>query len=169
MRRGGSRRKKRGEPLAPPPPREEVYELAARVAARFDCEIVERSYSPRGSVRIVVDREPQPVDTDLLVDLIRAFRAELAAAGRDPGTLRIEFESPGSRRLLTTARHFERFRGRRVTVRFADPEREGRPQGVFLLEGTENGLPVVRDEEGRRLVLPRSRYASIRLRPDPPA
>ncbi len=70
------------------------------------------------TVVIRIDRlDEQPVTIDDLTRASRALGDELDRLDPLPGEYRLELESPGSKRPLNTARHFERMLGLKTRVR----------------------------------------------------
>ncbi len=149
---------------APAPPRRLVEEIVQQAVADGDAEILELSLTEHRVLRVVIDREARPVDTQLLTSLVRGIRKGLRDADVDPGTFSIEFDSPGERRLLTTARHFDRFRGEAVRVAWRTPV-DGRSSSRFVLVGADGHAPRVRDEAGHERTLAPHEIESIRLEP----
>ncbi|MBZ9711861.1 ribosome maturation factor RimP [Deinococcus multiflagellatus] len=69
-------------------------------------------------VLIRIDRlDEQPVTVDDLTKASRAAEAEFDRVDPIAGEYRLEFESPGAKRPLTRARHFERMLGLKARVR----------------------------------------------------
>jgi len=146
--------------------RRKILAAAARVVAAFDCELLEAIVTDAHRVKIVVDRDDGPLDTNLLVSLIKTMHQELTDAKVDPGQLDIEFDTPGERRLLVTARHFERFAGQSVRVTLAKPDENGAATKTYELLGADDDAPRVRGKDGD-LTLPRHTWKNIRLLPEP--
>jgi ribosome maturation factor RimP len=154
-------RKKEHKP-APPMPVAVVLDAARMVIASLRCDLLEHSLHIGGRARFVVDRDPDNVDADLLVELVRGLHKELVARGLDPQDYDLEIESPGNHRLLSTPRHLERFRGQRVRAVLTTPI-EGRGSVVGKLIGVEDGKPVVLSDDGRRITLDPGEVREIRL------
>jgi len=142
--------------------RDRILACVQQTLAETDAELLEIQLKPEGSLRLVLDREEPPVDSGLLVAVIKNLRRTLVAAEIDPGQLDIEVDSPGAHRLLSTARHFERFKGRKIRVTFPEPV-GGSSSAAMLLLGAEDGRPLVRDQEGVERALAPEEYATIRL------
>lgn len=163
-------RKPELRPIGPRNPldRGKILGIADAVVAAHQCELLERSVSDSLRIRLVVDRDEGPLDTVLLVTLIRELREALYDAEIDPGGFDIEVDSPGENRVLETARHFERFRGENVKVTLAEPDAEGRSTRAAVLLGADGDLPRVRTEDGVEQTLPRDAWLRIRLVPAAP-
>ncbi|MBI4880038.1 MAG: hypothetical protein HY812_10340 [Planctomycetes bacterium] len=139
-----------------------VFALAEEVAGAHGVEVLERSLTSSWALRLVLDRDPDPINAGLLTRVIRSLREALAARGLDPGLFAIELESPGARRLLKTPRHLERFAGRQVRVRLTRP-RDGRSSILARLLGARDGRPLVAVEDGSERVLEPGEFTEIRL------
>ena len=144
------------------PNRDRVLACVQQTLATTDAELLEIQLTQEGNLHLVLDREQPPVDSGLLVAFIKGLRRGLLEAGIDPGELKIEVDSPGAHRLLTTARHFERFQGCKIRVTFPEKVDEKSSAAMELL-GAQDGRPVVRDQHGVERVLAPEEYASIRL------
>lgn len=97
----------------------ELQEIAQVAVGPLGFEVLEVQVQHSGSIVLVrIDRlDEQPVT---MADLTAASRAAEAEFDRlDPirGEYRLEFESPGSKRPLLRARHFERMLGLKARVR----------------------------------------------------
>ncbi len=152
-------------PSGPPPPREFLFGMVAAAAAAHGLEILDLSLSFGGTFRVVLDKDdPGGVGSEDLTRFLFEVRDRIRDAGHDPGDLRIELDSPGERRLLTTARHFERFTGRRVRAYFRTPQ-DGKEHVVGNLLGHEEGRARVQDGDGVVHLLDPAVVKSIHLEP----
>lgn len=147
-----------------PPPRRLVEQIVHQAVAERDAEVLEMSLTEHRVLRVVIDRESGPVDTDLLTGLVRGIRKGLHEADVDPGTFSIEFDSPGERRLLKSARHFERFKGETVRVTWRAAV-DGHNSSRFVLVGADGDAPRVRDEDGAERTLAPGDVKAVRLEP----
>lgn len=82
-------------------------------------EVLEVQLQNGGSAVLVrIDRlDEQPVTMDDLTKASRAAEAEFDRLDPIKGEYRLEFESPGAKRPLLRARHFERMLGLKARVR----------------------------------------------------
>jgi ribosome maturation factor RimP len=98
-----------------------LQEIARTAVEPLGFEVLEVQQQVAGGERIVlvrIDRlDEQPVTMADLTAASRAADAEFDRLDPIPGEYRLEFESPGSKRPLTRARHFERMVGLRARVR----------------------------------------------------
>ncbi len=145
-----------------PPDAALVFALVDQVAAEHGVEVLERRLTSSWTLHLVLDRDPGPLDANVLTRVIRALREALAARGLDPGLFAIELDSPGAQRLVQTPRHFERFAGKLVRVRLTAP-REGRSSILVRLLGEQDGRPRVALEDGSERVFEPGEFTEIRL------
>jgi len=139
-----------------------VEEIVAGVLDQEAVEAVEVVYTPRGrSLRVTIDC-PGGVRLDDCSRVHKRLKEAFLAHGLDPGDFRIEVESPGADRLLSTPRDFERFRGSRVRVKLRQP-RDGRRRFVGVLEGADEEKLAISTEDGGPVELPRAEIESVRL------
>ncbi|WP_291425160.1 ribosome maturation factor RimP [Deinococcus sp.] len=87
-------------------------------------EVLEVQQQHQGGEHIVlvrIDRlDEQPVTMEDIIAASRAAEAEFDRVDPVAGEYRLEFESPGSKRPLTRARHFERMVGLKARVKTAE-------------------------------------------------
>lgn len=116
----------------------DLMEAATEVLTPLGYEVLELDVSTTGRTRRVllrIDRLDEAVVT--VDDVARAsevFGLELDRLDPFPDEYRLEVESPGSKRPLFTARHFERFAGLLVKFRAAGANHTGR---VVRVDGDE--------------------------------
>lgn len=98
-----------------------LQQIAHAAVEPLGFEVLEVQVQTQGGEKIVlvrVDRlDEQPVTMDDLTKASRAAEAEFDRLDPVAGEYRLEFESPGSKRPLTRARHFERMLGLKARVR----------------------------------------------------
>ena len=98
-----------------------LFELAQGAVSPLGFEVLEVTQGRDGGDLIVlvrIDRlDEQPVTMEDLTRASRAAEAEFDRADPIEGEYRLEFESPGSKRPLRRARHFERMIGLKAKVR----------------------------------------------------
>ncbi|GHF28339.1 ribosome maturation factor RimP [Deinococcus metalli] len=98
-----------------------LQDIARTAVEPLGFEVLEVQQQIAGGERIVlvrIDRlDEQPVTMADLTAASRAADAEFDRLDPIPGEYRLEFESPGSKRPLTRARHFERMVGLKARVR----------------------------------------------------
>ncbi|PTA69836.1 ribosome maturation factor RimP [Deinococcus arcticus] len=95
--------------------------LARKALAPLGFEVLEVQVQNLGGQPVVlirIDRlDEQPVTVDDLTKASRAAEAEFDRVDPIAGEYRLEFESPGAKRPLIRARHFERMLGLKARVR----------------------------------------------------
>ena len=98
-----------------------LQDIARAAVEPLGFEVLEVQQQMAGGERIVlvrIDRlDEQPVTMADLTTASRAADAEFDRLDPIPGEYRLEFESPGSKRPLLRARHFERMLGLKARVR----------------------------------------------------
>ena len=98
-----------------------LQEIAQLAVGPLGFEVLEVQVQTSGGDRVVlvrIDRlDEQPVTMDDLTRASRAAEAEFDRRDPIPGEYRLEFESPGAKRPLLRARHFERMLGLKARVR----------------------------------------------------
>ena len=144
----------------------EIFELLAPVAAAQGVELVEVSVAGgrnRAIVRLIVHAE-DGVTHSVCARVTRAASPALDAAGAFPGAYVLEVWSPGTDRVLKSPREFDLFRGQLVQVTLVNEAEAvtGRAAGTRAPESV-----VLTRGDGSEEILPWSRIAKARLRPEP--
>lgn len=103
------------------PLEQQLTHIAGRVFAPLGLEVLDiqvQNPARNPVVVIRIDRlDEQPVAVDDLTSASRALGDELDRLDPIAGEYRLELESPGAKRPLTRARHFERMLGLKARVR----------------------------------------------------
>lgn len=98
-----------------------LFQIAESAVSPLGFEVLEVQQQRQGGEQIVlvrIDRlDEQPVTMDDITKASRAAEAEFDRLDPIPGEYRLEFESPGAKRPLTRARHFERMIGLKAKVK----------------------------------------------------
>lgn len=96
--------------------------LAAQLGGEYELlEVQLQNASGRPILLVRIDRmDEQPVTVDDLEAVTRRLSLWLDEADPIRGEYRLEVESPGAKRPLTRARHFERMLGLKAKVRSAE-------------------------------------------------
>ena len=111
-------------------------------------------------LRIIIDKENEPVSINDCVDLSRRMSTLLDEVDPIPQSYCLEVSSPGVERELTRPEHFEAYRGRAVTVRLIRPRDGQRDFTGRLLEGAD---PVrLEMPEGEVLAFSQKEISSVR-------
>jgi ribosome maturation factor RimP len=98
----------------------ELEEELAAIAGAHGCELIHAEFLG-GTLRLFLDR-PEGVRLEDCEAVSRDASALLDVADFGRGRYTLEVSSPGLDRRLYGPRDYERFTGRRVRVRFVDPE-----------------------------------------------
>ncbi len=145
---------------------ERVAALAARVAAREDCELVSCEYvheQGRWFLRLYIDHK-DGVTIDHCGAVSRQLSAMLDVDDFIPHAYRLEVSSPGLNRPLNTADDYARFAGEQVRVRTTAPV-EGRRKFRGVLGGLEDDVVMIHGAEGEVFEIPIEQVRSARLDP----
>ena len=141
-----------------------VLEIAGPVAASLGLEIWDVRYEKEGSswyLRIFIDK-PGGVNIDDCEQFSRAVDPLIDEADPIDGSYYFEVSSPGIERELCRPEHFLRYTGRKVTVRLIRPV-EGRRDYLGILESFEDGVAVLRLENGESFSFERKQAAHVRV------
>lgn len=131
------------------------------------CELVGVEYRPSGKhslLRIYIDR-PDGVTVDDCSAVSYQISGLLDVEDPIPGQYTLEVSSPGLDRPLFQAQDFERFAGHEVKVRMRFPH-EGQRNFRGLLQGLQEQMVVIEDQDGKRVSLPLDQVEQARLVPD---
>ncbi len=145
----------------------DLAHAAEEVLAPLGYELLEATAIRTGrSLRVLIriDRsDEQPVRVEDVRIASEAMSLELDRTDPFDGPYRLEVESPGAKRPLRTARHFERFDGLKAKVRAGERAFTG------IVRGVRNDA-VTFEVDGELLVLDLSDIESARLAewPDAP-
>ena len=115
----------------------ELEEELAAIAGAHGCELIRAEYLG-GTLRLFLDR-PEGVRLEDCEAVSRDASARLDVADFGRGRYTLEVSSPGLDRRLYEPRDYERFTGRRVRVRFVDPETGRRATVVGRLAAYRQG------------------------------
>ena len=128
----------------------------------LECTVANRARRPQVLIRI--DRlDEQPVTMDNVTEATELIGLELDRLDPFPHPYNLQVESPGSTRLLFTARHFERFHGLLSKVRVDNETFMGR-----ILAVTEDNVTFEIDGLPRTLSLAEIGSARLAEWPDTP-
>ncbi|MFN4251431.1 ribosome maturation factor RimP [Deinococcus sp. LM3] len=128
----------------------QLEQIAQTALTPLGFEVLEVQVQNLGGQPIVlvrIDRlDEQPVTVEDLTKASRAAEAEFDRVDPISGEYRLEFESPGGKRPLTRARHFERMLGLKARVR-------GEGQAFTAPIAAVDGEMVSFDVAGERVTL----------------
>lgn len=111
-------------------------------------------------LRVVIDREDEPVSINDCVTVSRALSPVLDEADPIPQSYCLEVTSPGADRELTREEHYAYYEGYPVTLRLYRPDDNGQKELVGLLIGWEDGF-TIETEEGETLTLDKKAVAAV--------
>jgi len=144
--------------------REQILEVARRVAASEGMEVVDVEYrrgGRRGFVRIYIDKRAGVTHADCEL-ISRQVGVILDVEDFLPGPYVLEVSSPGLDRKLLKPRDYERFAGRKARVKLWRPV-EDKSQFTGRLGGYENGEVVLKLDAGSEVRLPFEEIETARL------
>ena len=138
----------------------DLAQAASAVLAPLGFEVLELNVTERGGSRRVllrIDRlDEAAVSIEDVAKASEVFGLELDRLDPFDGAYRLEVESPGAKRPLTRARHFERFHDLKAKVRVGDETFTGVVREVdgdrvaFEVRG-ERRVHAIDDIDGARL------------------
>ena len=111
-------------------------------------------------LRVVIDREEEPVSINDCVAVSRKLSPVLDEADPIPQSYCLEVTSPGADRELTREEHYAYYEGYPVTLRLYRPDDNGQKELVGLLIGWEDGF-TIETEEGETLTLDKKAVAAV--------
>ena len=111
-------------------------------------------------LRVIIDREEEPVSINDCVAVSRALSPVLDEADPIPQSYCLEVTSPGADRELTRPEHFAYYEGYPVTLKFYRPDEKGQKEIAGILVGWEDGYTVETDE-GETLTYDKKQIAAV--------
>ena len=127
-----------------------VAGMAGPVAEEFGLMLWDVRFVKEGAswiLRIIIDKESEPVSINDCVDLSRRMSTLLDEADPIPQSYCLEVTSPGANRELTRPEHFDYYEGWAVTVKLYRPQ-DGVREFAGLLRGLENQVLTIEEEDG---------------------
>ena len=112
-------------------------------------------------LRVVIDREDQPVSINDCVDVSRRLSPLLDEADPIPQSYCLEVTSPGADRELTRQEHFDYYEGYPVEVRLYRPDEKGQREIAGILLGLNGNELAVQTEDDETLVLDKKLVAAV--------
>ncbi len=107
------------------------------------------------------------ITSDECTKLAKLLRYRLGADGYYNDNTRLMVSSPGLDRVLKTERDFDRFRGKKVTVRLTE-KIDGRGKLTGILGDYQDGSVMIGETEEGDIALSPGRWKEIRLVPEYP-
>ncbi|MBQ4332404.1 MAG: ribosome maturation factor RimP [Clostridia bacterium] len=111
-------------------------------------------------LRVVIDREEEPVSINDCVAVSRRLSPVLDEADPIPQSYCLEVTSPGADRELTRPEHYAYYEGYPVNAKFYRPDENGQKELAGLLVGWEDGF-TLETEEGTTVTLDKKQVASV--------
>lgn len=140
-----------------------VAPLVEPITARNNLMLWDIRFVKEGAtwiLRVVIDREDEPVSINDCVAVSRALSPVLDEADPIPQSYCLEVTSPGADRELTREEHYAYYEGYPVTLRLYRPDDNGQKELVGLLIGWEDGF-TIETEEGETLTLDKKAVAAV--------
>ena len=111
-------------------------------------------------LRVVIDKEEEPVSINDCVAVSRRLSPILDEADPIPQSYCLEVTSPGADRELTRPEHYAYYEGYPVTLKLYRPDENGQKEIAGLLTGWEDGF-TIETEEGESLTLDKKSVAAV--------
>ncbi len=141
-----------------------VRATAERIAASEGLELVEAEWkggSRRGVLRVFIDKPDGVTHADCEC-VSHQLSAALDVEDMVPGSYNLEVSSPGLDRKLSKPADFERFSGRKATLRVREPLQSTR-QLTGHLDGTSDAAVLLRTTKGETVRVPFGDIEQARL------
>ena len=127
-----------------------VAPLAEPITAELGLNLWDIRFVKEGAtwiLRVVIDREDEPVSINDCVAVSRALSPVLDEADPIPQSYCLEVTSPGADRELTRPEHFAYYEGYPVTLKFYRPDENGSKELAGILVGWEDGFTIQTEED----------------------
>ena len=111
-------------------------------------------------LRVVIDREDEPVSINDCVAVSRKLSPVLDEADPIPQSYCLEVTSPGADRELTRPEHFAYYEGYPVTLKFYRPDEKGQKEIAGILLAWEDGISI-QTEEDETVVFDKKQIAAV--------
>lgn len=139
--------------------------LAAPVAEELGLLLWDVRFVKEGAswiLRIVIDKEDEPVSIDDCVAMSRRMSTLLDEADPIPQSYCLEVTSPGAERELTRPEHFAYYEGWAVAVRLYRPL-DGEREFAGLLKGFDGHRVTIEEEDGGERSFEKKEIASVHV------
>ncbi len=127
-----------------------VAPLAEPITAELGLNLWDIRFVKEGAtwiLRVVIDREDEPVSINDCVAVSRALSPVLDEADPIPQSYCLEVTSPGADRELTRPEHFAYYEGYPVTLKFYRPDEKGQKEIAGILVSWEDGFTIETEDE----------------------
>ena len=142
-----------------------VRKLAEPIAAELGLTIWDVQFLKEGAnwfLRIFIDR-PEGIGIEDCENMSRAINGPWDDLDPIEQSYCLEVCSPGINRELTRPEHFKALLGEPVAVKLIRPLEDGRRDVAGILEGFEDSVIALRQEDGEELRVPKKDTSSVRL------
>lgn len=140
-----------------------VAPLAEPITAELGLNLWDIRFVKEGAtwiLRVVIDREDEPVSINDCVAVSRALSPVLDEADPIPQSYCLEVTSPGADRELTRPEHFAYYEGYPVTLKFYRPDEKGQKEIAGILLDWEDGI-AIQTEEDETVVFDKKQVAAV--------
>lgn len=140
-----------------------VAPLVEPITAELDLILWDIRFLKEGAtwiLRVVIDREEEPVSINDCVAVSRKLSPVLDEADPIPQSYCLEVTSPGADRELTREEHFAYYEGYPVNLKFYAPDENGRREIAGILLEWENGYSIQTEDE-ETLTFDKKQVASV--------
>lgn len=127
-----------------------VAPLAEPITAELGLNLWDIRFVKEGAtwiLRVVIDREDEPVSINDCVAVSRRLSPVLDEADPIPQSYCLEVTSPGANRELTRPEHFAYYEGYPVTLTFYCPDDKGQKEVNGLLVSWEDSYTIETEEQ----------------------
>ncbi len=142
-----------------------VWEIAEPLAESLGLLLWDVRFLKEGTewyLRIIIDKENEPVSIEDCVVMSQALDAPLDEADPIDRSYSLQVQSPGIERELTRDFHFKRYLGENVMVRFIRAV-DGRREYKGVLEDYADGTVTVRCDDGATRMFDKKEASWIKL------
>ena len=140
-----------------------VAPLAEPITAELNLILWDIRFVKEGAtwiLRVVIDREDEPVSINDCVAVSRKLSPVLDEADPIAQSYCLEVTSPGADRELTRPEHFAYYEGYPVTLKLYRPDENGQKEISGLLTGWEDGY-TIEVEEGESITLDKKAVSAV--------
>ncbi len=112
-------------------------------------------------LRVIIDREDEPVSINDCVAVSRRLSPILDEADPIPQSYCLEVTSPGADRELTRPEHYTYYEGYPVNVKLYRPDETGQREIAGILLELKDGVLAIQTEEDETLCLDKKQVAAV--------
>lgn len=140
-----------------------VAPLAEPITAELGLNLWDIRFVKEGAtwiLRVIIDREDEPVSINDCVAVSRKLSPVLDEADPIPQSYCLEVTSPGADRELTRPEHFAYYEGYPVTLKFYRPDEKGQKEVAGILLEWNDGI-AIQTEEDETVVYDKKQIAAV--------